>query len=127
GNKPLFLWMHLLEPHDWHAGSAPPATAEDKRRFYDRTLTATDAMMVELLGPLSGRAPEAAPIVVVTSDHGEALGDHGQPYHSTDLYNSQIRVPFVIAGPGIKPLRIHETVSLTDLTPTLLELAGFDP
>ncbi|HEY5944432.1 MAG TPA: sulfatase-like hydrolase/transferase, partial [Kofleriaceae bacterium] len=65
--------------------------------------------------------------VIVTADHGEALGEHGQPYHSTDLYNSQIRVPFVVAGPGIKPGRITETVSLTDLTPTVLELAGFVP
>jgi choline-sulfatase len=65
------------------------------------------------------------PIVIVTADHGEALGEHGQPFHSTDLYNSQIRVPFVIAGPGIKPQHIAETVSVTDLVPTVLELAGF--
>ena len=66
-------------------------------------------------------------IVIVTADHGEGLGEHGQPYHSTDLYNSQIRVPFVVAGPGIKPGRVSETISLTDLTPTVLELAGFVP
>ena len=60
-------------------------------------------MMVEVLGAFADRPPERAPIVIVTADHGEALGDHGQPYHSTDLYNSQIHVPLVIAGPGIKP------------------------
>jgi len=65
------------------------------------------------------------PIVIVTADHGEALGEHGRPYHSTDLYNSQIRVPLVIHGPGIRPQRVAETVSLTDLVPTILELAGF--
>jgi hypothetical protein len=124
-NKPLFLWMHVLEPHNWQQGSGPPTTDDDRRRMYDRVLTATDTMMVELLGAFSQRPPEQAPIVIVTADHGEALGDHGQPYHSTDLYNSQIRVPFVIAGPGIKPGRIKETVSLTDLAPTVLELAGF--
>ena len=48
-------------------------------------------------------------------------------FHSTDLYNSQTHVPLVIAGPGIKPQRIQETVSLVDLTATLLELAGFAP
>jgi len=67
------------------------------------------------------------PIIIVTADHGEALGEHGQPYHSTDLYDSQIRVPFVIEGPGIKQQAIAETVSLTDLVPTVLELAGFVP
>ena len=48
--------------------------------------------------------------MIVTADHGEALGEHGQPYHSTDLYNSQIHVPLVIAGPGIRPGRVAETV-----------------
>ena len=125
--KPLFLWMHLLEPHNWQSGSGVPANDDEKRRFYDRSLTNADAMMVELMSSFSHRSPEQAPITIVTADHGEALGDHGQPYHSTDLYNSQIHVPFVIAGPGIRPSRIPETVSLTDLTPTLLELAGFEP
>ncbi|HEY5922139.1 MAG TPA: sulfatase, partial [Kofleriaceae bacterium] len=125
--KPLFVWMHLLEPHNWQAGSGPPANDDERRRFYNRSLTAVDTMMVEMLGAFSQRKPEDAPIVIVTADHGEALGEHGQPFHSTDLYNSQIRVPFVIAGPGIKPGKIPETVSLTDLTPTMLELAGFVP
>jgi arylsulfatase A-like enzyme len=65
------------------------------------------------------------PIVIVTADHGESLGEHGHPYHSTDLYDAQIRVPLIIAGPGIPALRVPETVSLTDLVPTVLELAGF--
>jgi arylsulfatase A-like enzyme len=125
--KPLFVWMHLLEPHNWQSGTGAPTSEDDKRRFYDRSLTAADTMMVEMLGAFSQRRPEDAPIVIVTADHGEALGEHGQPFHSTDLYNSQIRVPFVVAGPGIKPGRITETVSLTDLTPTMLELAGFVP
>jgi len=65
--------------------------------------------------------------VIVTADHGEALGDHGAPYHSTDLYNSNLHVPLVIAGPGIRPQRVPEAVSGTDLVPTVLELAGFEP
>jgi choline-sulfatase len=49
------------------------------------------------------------------------------PFHSIDLYNSNLHVPFVLAGPGIRPGRVPETVSLTDLTPTVLELAGYVP
>lgn len=123
--KPLFLWMHLLEPHNWSTG-VDPRTDEDRRRFYARILTQTDAMLLELMQAFTNRAPERAPIAIVTSDHGSPLGEHGQPQHSTDLYNSQIQVPFVIAGPGIKQQRVAETVSLTDLTPTLIELAGFE-
>ena len=75
-------------------------------RCYDRSLAAADAVLGELLGAFAQRPPDQAPIVIVTADHGEALGEHGQPYHSTDLYDSQIQVPLVIAGPGIRTGRI---------------------
>ncbi|MGE5182436.1 MAG: sulfatase-like hydrolase/transferase [Acidobacteriota bacterium] len=125
--KPLFLWMHVLEPHNWQAGSGAPRNDEERRRFYDRSLAVADLSLVQLLDAFANRPPARAPIVIITADHGEALGDHGQPYHSTDLYDSQIRVPLVIAGPGIKPGHVEETVSLVDLAPTLLELAGLVP
>lgn len=125
--KPLFLWMHILEPHNWTAGGADNRSEDERRRMYDRSLTASDAIVGELLSAFANRPPDKAPIVIVSADHGEALGDHGQPYHSTDLYDSQIQVPLVIAGSGIRPGRIAETVSLTDLVPTVLDLAGFIP
>jgi arylsulfatase A-like enzyme len=124
-HKPLFLWMHILEPHNWNAVTGEPHNETERRQFYDRSLAGSDAMLGELLGAFSHRDPAHAPIVIVSADHGEGLGDHGQPFHSTDLYNSQIHVPLVIAGHGIKVGRVPETVSLTDLTPSVLELAGF--
>ncbi|HEX4421982.1 MAG TPA: sulfatase-like hydrolase/transferase [Kofleriaceae bacterium] len=121
---PLFVWMHIIEPHNWTQGNLGARNDID-HRLYDRALTASDQMLQQVLAAFAHRAPDRMPIVIVTADHGEALGEHGQPFHSTDLYNSQIRVPFVIAGPGIKPQHIAETVSVTDLVPTVLELAGF--
>ncbi|HEY6037948.1 MAG TPA: sulfatase-like hydrolase/transferase, partial [Kofleriaceae bacterium] len=123
--KPLFLWMHILEPHNWAVASGDPVVEDARRKLYDRTLAQSDQMLSELLAPFANVAPDKAPIVIVSADHGEGLGEHGQVFHSTDLYDSQTRVPLVIAGPGIKPQHITETVSLTDLTPSLLELAGF--
>ncbi|MDB4961294.1 MAG: hypothetical protein JWP01_1293 [Myxococcales bacterium] len=125
--RPLFLWMHVLEPHNWSNGGSEPADLETRRRMYDRSLTASDKMLAEVVSAFAKRPPESAPIVIMTADHGEALGDHGEPNHSTDLYNSQIRVPFVVVGPGIRTGHLVETVSLTDLSPTLVELAGFAP
>ncbi|MCX5745353.1 MAG: sulfatase [Proteobacteria bacterium] len=125
--KPLFVWMHVLEPHVWTTISGEPHTDEERQKFYDRALQQADGVLVETLSAFTQRRPEEAPIVIVTADHGEALGEHGQPYHSTDLYNSQIRVPFVLAGPGIKPGRVTESISLTDLVPTVMDLAGFVP
>jgi arylsulfatase A-like enzyme len=125
--RPLFMWVHIIEPHTWAEGATelPPAPARDQA--YDRTLTASDKAVAEVVGAFAKRAPDAAPIVIVTADHGEALGDHGQPFHSSDLYNSQIRVPLVVAGPGIQQGRVGETVGLTGLAATLVELAGFVP
>ncbi len=123
--RPLFVWMHILEPHNWTTLAAEPSDPGDRSRLYDRSLASCDPMLAALLSPFAGRSPDRAPIIIVTADHGEALGDHGSAYHSTDLYNSQTRVPLVIAGPGIPRQRVTETVSLTGLTPTIVELAGF--
>src|SRR5262249_47282124 len=97
----------------------------NRNASYDRMLAASDQMVADVLGAFAHRAPERMPIVIVTADHGESLGEHGHPYHSTDLYDAQIRVPLVIAGPGIAAQRIGETVRLTALVPPALELAGF--
>ncbi len=125
---PLFLWMHILEPHNWLEGvSLPPSEPTDRSKLYDRALAASDSIIGTVLGAFADRSPADAPIVIVTADHGEALGEHGSAYHSTDLYNSQTRVPLVIVGPGIAAHRVRETVSLTGVTPSILELAGFTP
>jgi len=122
---PLFVWVHILEPHNWATNGVAPPNRETRNQLYNRSLAASDSILSNVLAGFAHRSPDRAPLVIVTADHGEALGDHGQPFHSTDLYNSQLRVPLVIAGPGIQPTRLPETVSLTDLTPTIVELAGF--
>ncbi|HEU4727165.1 MAG TPA: sulfatase-like hydrolase/transferase, partial [Kofleriaceae bacterium] len=127
GQPPLLVWMHILEPHNWTLAGGELRNEVDHRGSYDRALTASDQMLNEVVSAFARRSPDRMPIVIVTADHGEALGEHGQPYHSTDLYDSQIRVPLVIAGPGIRTGHVPETVSLTDLVPTVLELAGFVP
>ncbi len=122
---PLFVWVHILEPHNWANNGVAPVNRDTRNQLYNRALAKSDEILSQVLLGFAQRSPDRAPLVIVTADHGEALGDHGQPFHSTDLYNSQLRVPFVIAGPGIRPTRLPETVSLTDLTPTIVELAGF--
>jgi arylsulfatase A-like enzyme len=63
----------------------------------------------------------------VTSDHGEGLGDHGNRHHGGTVYNSEVRVPLVIAGPTITPGREPNPIGLSSLAATLLELAGYEP
>jgi arylsulfatase A-like enzyme len=120
--RPLFLWMHILEPHNWTAGVGVPRSDQERKTYYDRALAASDTMLKRIVDVVGDRA-----ILIVTADHGEALGEHGHDYHSTDLYDSQMRVPLVMAGPGIRAHRVPEIVSLVDLVPTIVELAGFEP
>ncbi len=124
---PLFVWVHLAEPRDWSVGTTEPRTDEERKRLYDRQLAAADTAVGEILGAFSARTAADAPVVIVTSDHGEPLGDHARLEAGTDLFDSQIRVPLVIAGAGIKPQRTEEVVGLVDLAPTIIELAGFAP
>jgi arylsulfatase A-like enzyme len=115
--RPRYVWIHFFEPHDWkRLGEAGyPAAVEGGDRFLGPILEAVER---------SGRPA----FLVVSSDHGEGLGDHRALHHSSDLYNSQTRVPLVIAGPGVGPAgRVVEPVGLLDLAPTLLDLAGFYP
>jgi arylsulfatase A-like enzyme len=125
GNRPLFLWIHILEPHNWTAIAGDPHNDEERTRFYDRVLGMCDAMLADLVAPFHD--PTKRPIFVITADHGEALGEHGHAFHSTDLYDSQIHVPLVVSGPGIATQRVTETVSSTGLVPTIVEFAGFEP
>ncbi|MEZ4400127.1 MAG: sulfatase-like hydrolase/transferase [Kofleriaceae bacterium] len=122
---PLYAWLHFIELHEWAGGD--PDMSPDKRRRYDEALTRIDGSVAALAAAVAALPPARQPIVIITGDHSEALGDHGQPFHATDLYNSQLRVPLIITGPGVAARRVAEPVSLLDVVPTTLALAGFEP
>ena len=126
--RPLFLWFHFIEPHGWERDH-PAASATRKRELrYDMGLADADrALGLALDAVWKDPARRGRTLLAVTSDHGEGLGDHGVRNHAATLYNSEIRVPLLIAGPGIQPRRIGRSVGLHDLAPTLLDLAGFLP
>jgi arylsulfatase A-like enzyme len=127
--KPLFVWLHFIEPHGWE--KSHPATGGPTRKRaerYDRALTDADRALAILLDAAwKEPAQRERTFLVITSDHGEGLGDHGHRNHAASLYNSEIQVPLVIGGPGISPRRIARPVGLHDLAPTLLDLAGYVP
>lgn len=121
---PLFLWTHYVEPLNWASDHVAQDGATSKFDRYGLSLEATDANLGVLIAAVRESLGENT-IIVVTSDHGEGLGEHGVPHHSASLFNTEIHVPLVIAGPSISPGRLQQAVGLVDLAPTLLELAGF--
>jgi arylsulfatase A-like enzyme len=123
---PAMVWLHFIESHNWYEESREIAAQSDRAR-YDHVLGKVDGFLGSVLAGFDSVPAAQSPIVVVTADHGEGLMDHAHAFHSSDLYNSQTRVPLVISGPGITPGRRREPVALVDLAPTLLDLAGFEP
>jgi choline-sulfatase len=120
--RPRFLWVHLFDPHAPYAPPEPFAS-----RFagdpYLGEVAATDAFLAPLLRPfLDGAA--AAPFVVVTADHGEALGEHGEMTHGLFAYEATLKVPLVLWGPGVAPGRDLRPARHVDIFPTVLQAAG---
>ena len=126
-SPPLFMWMHFIEPHNWHLRKQPARRPGETRKSYDRrrydaSLSDVDKVLARIFAAL----PQDNTVFIVTSDHGEGLGDHGERFHSTTLYNAQVRIPLIIAGPGIAVQRIKQPVGLVHLARTMLELAGYE-
>jgi choline-sulfatase len=120
----LFLWVHLYDPHDPYEPPEPYAT-RFRERPYDGAIAFSDELLGRLdaalarLGLLDGTA------LVVTADHGEGLGDHGETLHGFFVYQTTLRIPFFVRGPGVVPgTRLSGTVGLVDLFPTALDLLG---
>jgi arylsulfatase A-like enzyme/tetratricopeptide (TPR) repeat protein len=120
--RPYFLWVHFFDPHRPY-DPPPPFRDRFADRPYDGEIAFVDAQVRELLA-LTGDPAGQRTIILVAADHGEGLGEHGEPTHGLFIYDSTIRVPLIVAGPGVPAGRVVEsTVSLVDVTPTLLELA----
>jgi choline-sulfatase len=117
--EPWFLWVHYYDPH---LPYDPPAkyAALAPGRPYDGEVAYTDAEIGSLLEAVDRRRTA----IVVTADHGEALGEHGELDHGFFLYDSTLRVPLIVTRPGSKPRVVNEQVRGIDIAPTLLQLAG---
>lgn len=117
---PFFLWVHLFDPH------APYGRPDDGRSAHERyaeEVATTDQQVNRLLQGLGREAINT--LVIVTADHGEAFGEHGEIGHSVFVYDTTLRVPLVLSGPGVPPATVvTEGVSLVDIAPTIMALTG---
>jgi HEAT repeat protein len=121
--SPAFVWLHIAEPHEPYQvrpGFDRGPTPEDR---YDAEIWYADRHLEQLLKPIEGRNA----IIIVASDHGEAFGEHGAYYHTSDVYAEQAHIPLFMYVPGATPRTIDAPQGLIDLAPTLLDLLGLDP
>ena len=119
-----FLWVHYYDPH---APYEPPGElAEQFRRApYDGEIAFVDRQLARLIRALDARNETGRTLILVTADHGESLGEHGEGTHGIFLYDATIRVPWVMAGPRVPAGRVSRTVARSiDVLPTLADYAG---
>jgi len=121
---PRFAWVHYYDPHLEHR--APAAYAERfPDRPYDAEIAYTDAQLGRLVEAFRRRSGAGGAFVLVTADHGESFGAHGERTHGYTLHDGVLRVPLIVSGPGLPPGRRQAGLAgLVDVAPTVLALLG---
>jgi arylsulfatase A-like enzyme len=123
---PFFTWLHFYDPH---APYDPPSPYRERfaGRLYDGEIAFTDAQIGRVLDALRAAGHDRDTVVMVLADHGEGLGDHHELTHAVLTYQSTMRVPWIVAGPGVPAARVVNTrVATIDVVPTALGLLGAD-
>ena len=123
--RPFFLWLHLYEPH--HPYAAPDGADRFGDRDvdrYDAEIAFADRQIGRVLAALDARGLADTTVVAITADHGDEFNEHGIRFHARSLFNQVVRVPLIVRAPGARPGVVETPVSLVDVMPTLLELAG---
>ncbi len=122
-DHPLFVWIHLFEPHEPYEPPARFARGDSAEARYDGEVAAADAATGELVALFRSSRPDAT--VIISADHGEEHGDHGGYHHGTTLFDEQARVPIVWSSPGVvAPGSTLAPLELLDLPTTLLAALG---
>lgn len=123
--RPFFLWVHFFDPHEPY-DPPPPFRERFGAAPYDGEIAWVDHLVGRLISALRATGRFDRSMVVVASDHGEALGDHGEDTHGLFLYDETIRVPLLVRLPGSRGAgsRVAARVRLADVAPTVLAVAG---
>jgi arylsulfatase A-like enzyme/Tfp pilus assembly protein PilF len=122
--RPYFLWVHYYDPH---RDFEPPPPYSENPDPYAGEVRYVDAEIERLLDGLAFPKMLDNTLVVLTADHGESLGEHGENAHAYTLYDASLRVPLLLAGPGVPVDQVVDNIAgLIDIAPTLLRLTGLE-
>jgi len=118
-NPQFFLWVHFFEPH---APYGDPTSGRSIAQRYDDEIATADRAVGRLLAALAPALDST--IVIAAGDHGEAFGEHGEHAHSIFVYDTTLRVPLLMRGPGVARGIVLDAVTLADVAPTAATLLG---
>lgn len=119
---PVFVWVHLFEPHEPYAPKPPFVRGDSAQERYDGEVAQADDGVGQIVNVFRAARPKST--VIVSADHGEEFGDHGGNFHGTTLFDEQVRVPLLWSSPGIKPRVSALPVETVDVATTLLAGLG---
>ena len=124
-DKPFFLFLHYYDPHASYVPPPPFAStyADDP---YAGEIAYVDMCIGQVLDKLRSLGLYDNTLIIVTGDHGEGLGEHGERYHGFLIYQSTLHVPLIVRVPrgSARGDQVNEDVSLVDIVPTVLGLIG---
>jgi arylsulfatase A-like enzyme/Flp pilus assembly protein TadD len=124
-NRPWFLWVHCFDPHQRYDPPEPFKTQYGGHP-YDGEVAYVDSALAELFGHLGRNDLDENTLVILTGDHGESLGEHGESTHGYFAYNSTLSVPLIIRSPGVNQRRIDQNVAHMDIFPTVCDVLNID-
>jgi arylsulfatase A-like enzyme len=124
---PWFAWAHLYDPHEPYA-PPEPYRSRYASEAYDAEIAYADAALGTFVAQLRRVNALTNTLVIIASDHGESLGEHGERTHGLFAYDATLRVPLVMwAPPQLRPGVFGDTMRLVDVVPTMLDLIGAAP
>ena len=127
GSLPFFLFLHYYDPHTPYEPPEPFAS-QFRADPYAGEIAFVDACIGQVIAKLKNLGLYDSTLLVITGDHGEMLGEHGERKHSFFVYQSALKVPLIVRLPGQKQGRVvEEPVGLIDLVPTICGLLHIKP
>lgn len=126
---PHFVWVHMYDPHDPYE-PPPPFAEKYKDHLYDGEIAYADSAVAHWIAFLKKAGVYDNSIIIVTGDHGEGLGEHGEETHGLFLYDSTLHVPLILKTPGKMAAGAHRGTAIdtevrtTDILPTILAATG---
>jgi arylsulfatase A-like enzyme len=124
--RPFFAWVHLYDAHLPYAPSTEHLLRAAGDAYRGEVAALDDAVGV-LVDALAAAGVERETLTIVTADHGESLGEHGEPSHGALCYEATMRVPLVMCFPGAPPEPGRTALaSLVDVAPTVLARLGVE-